>query len=332
MKEAHRLRPRRRGRGVLPAAAAGLAGLCFLGGWLLFQHFYGLLRHPAEAEEARPVSSAAPDIHAASPAPAAPQRVNLLLLGVDDRDDALRERTDVMLLVTLDAEARTIWLTSFLRDIYLNVPCCGYQRLNAANVYGGADGVTEALRSAFGVAVDNYAYVNFYSFIDAVDALGGVELPMTAEEARTVNLWTGDQNVAGVSHASLLPCADGVYQLDGAQALAYCRSRDIGADFGRTERQRRLLGAVWDKVKNSSLPNQTRLLERLLPEITTDLSERACLNLLLAAGQAVNYELVSQRVPADGTFTETVVDGMDVLSLDWEANRALLRDTVGAAA
>lgn len=98
---------------------------------------------------------------------------NILLLGSDSRLDDYTNRTDTMMLVSINKNTQQIVITSFLRDIYIYIPDWGYQRLNVANVAGGPSKVIQTIQQNFGIAIDNYAFVNFYSFMDVVDILGG---------------------------------------------------------------------------------------------------------------------------------------------------------------
>lgn len=244
-----------------------------------------------------------------APLPSDRDVYNLLLLGNDSRSDDTNERTDVILLVSVNRDTETITLVSFLRDIYLSIPGYYAHRLNTANVLGGPALTVETIENNFRIDIHGYAAVNFSAFVTIVDALGGVELSLSADEARVV----------GCGESA------GDYHLTGEQALAYCRIRSLDSDFGRTERQRKLLDALWQDAKDTSLPDAYSLMTELLPQITTDLSASDCLSLLTTAAQTGNYDLQSARIPADGTWSDTTVDGMAVLELDFEANTGYLQ-------
>ena len=235
---------------------------------------------------------------------------NLLLLGNDSRSDDTNERTDVMLLVSLNRDTETITLVSFLRDIYLPIPGYYAHRLNTANVLGGPTLTVETIEENFRIDIHGYAAVNFSAFVAIVDALGGVELSLSADEARVV----------GCGESA------GDYHLTGEQALAYCRIRSLDSDFGRTERQRKLLDALWQDAKGTSLSDAYSLMTELLPQITTDVSPAECLSLLATAARMDDYTLRSARIPADGTWTDASIDGMAVLQLDFQANAGYLQN------
>jgi len=259
---------------------------------------------------------------------------NILLLGNDSRADDTSGRTDTMILVSINKETKKIVLTSFMRDMYLYIPGHdGYQRLNAANVYGGVSMTEATIEQNFGIHIDRYAEVDFFTFINAVNSLGGVDVTLTDADIKEMNLkmqevnWymyhddshLYDHNISGGA---------GDYHLDGAQALAYCRMRYVDDDFGRTQRQRDVLGQLWGKTKSLSPVKTYLLMKNVLPQVTSDLKGGECLKLLSSMIQLKSYEIVSQRVPAKGTYSDKVIDGMDVLSVDLPQNIAILQDAI----
>lgn len=272
-----------------------------LGSVFLFRQLYTAMdiepQNPRPAEETEVLPSGR-DVY------------NLLLLGNDSRSDDTNERTDVMLLVSLNRDAKTITLVSFLRDIYLPIPGYYSHRLNTANVLGGPTLTVETIEENFHIDIHGYAAVNFSAFVSIIDTLGGVELSLSADEARVVGCGESAGN----------------YHLTGEQALSYCRIRSLDSDFGRTERQRKLLDALWQDAKDTSLSDAYSLMTELLPQITTDLSAAECLSLLATAARMDDYTLRSARIPADGTWSDASIDGMAVLELDFESNAGYLQE------
>lgn len=236
---------------------------------------------------------------------------NILLLGVDAQSNLL-ERTDAMILVSINKSTKEIYLTSFLRDIYLHIPDYGSQRLNAANVVGGPTRTMETIEQNFGISINNYAAVNFDTFSAVIDILGGVDIYLSAAEASTIGVGS----------------SEGSYHLDGKNALYYCRIRKLDSDFGRSGRQRKVLESLWTSLKDSSLSDATNLLYEVLPQVTTDLSQSDCLSLLAIATQILDYDLVSNYIPAEGTYQLSMVNGMSVIVVDMEENSAILKTTI----
>ncbi len=240
---------------------------------------------------------------------------NILLLGNDTRGTGMNERTDVMLLVSINTSTKQITMTSFLRDIYIYIPGYYSQRLNAANVFGGPGLTIDTIEQNFGISIDNYAQVNFIAFVDIIDTLGGVDVYLSAAEAQVV----------GCGYDA------GDYHLNGDQALAYCRIRYLDSDFGRTQRQQKVLTSLWTAVKDDlSLSTATSIMQTVLPQVTTDLSQADCLNLALIATQIGNYSLSTQQVPTSGTYYLTMINGMSVLRVDFDANKSMLLSSIYA--
>lgn len=258
---------------------------------------------------------------------------NILLLGNDTRGSGVGERTDAMVLVSINKDSKEITLTSFLRDVYVYIPGCGYNRLNAANVFGGPSLTLDTIEQNFGVPIDSYAEVNFFAFIDIIDILGGVDVELSNAEISEMNEKMQEVNwYTYYSDAYLyennISGGAGSYHLNGAQTLAYCRVRYADSDFGRTERQRIVLEQIWEKAKNMSITDATGILNQVLPQVTTNLSQSDCLSLIASAPQMLSYELSSACVPADNTYSLAMINGMSVLSVDMESNARLLQEQI----
>ena len=112
---------------------------------------------------------------------------NLLLVGVDTDDAALRGRSDTMLLASFNARTGEMRLISFMRDTYVKIPGKGHNKLNAAYAYGGAELLMETLETNFGVTVDGYLAVNYALMVELVDAIGGVEMTVSEDELPKLN-------------------------------------------------------------------------------------------------------------------------------------------------
>ena len=243
---------------IIGIALGSLVLLCAIGGVFVFRHYFGMLKKPEDVasepvtrEIIEPLSTPAPSEVPITPEPAPTPDPNdplavsdvysILLLGADARWNDYSTRTDTMMLVTINKTNKEIILTSFLRDTYIFIPDFGYQRLNVANVVGGPQRTIDTLTYNFGIVIDNFAFVNFFTFMDVVDAIGGIEIGLDDIDVQTINNWIWDDSLmVDYSRRQRLEyTSDGQYTLNGMQALAYCRSRDIGGDLRRAEQQRR---------------------------------------------------------------------------------------------
>ncbi|MCH5280510.1 MAG: LCP family protein [Lachnospiraceae bacterium] len=257
--------------------------------------------------------------------------VNVLLIGNDSRLAGDDGRSDAMILVSISDKTKTITMTSFLRDMYVEIPGHGGNRLNAAYSYGGPELLMQTIEENFDIPVHRYALVNFQAFANLVDAVGGVDLELTNDEVQYVNGYLMEYNqLEGRDLATdfLDPSLSGMIHLNGPQALAYSRNRYIGTDFGRTERQRKVLSAVFQKLPGTVLTNSGELTDGLFPNLTTNLRQGECYQLSLNAWKILGYDMVQQYVPIDGSYSNATIRGMAVLEVDMDANIRFLKSTI----
>lgn len=242
--------------------------------------------------------------------------VNILLIGQDRRPGESRARSDTMILCSFNKETKELTLTSFMRDMYVSIPGYSAHKINSSFAWGGSSLLNETLKQNFGIVIDGNFAVDFNSFTDVIDIVGGVDIYLTATEANYIN---GYKYSEGVNH------------LDGAATLAYARIRNIGnADFGRTQRQRNVINAVVKKCMTLSLSELNDLMEQVLPLLSTNMDKSTIMGyaaelLPMVAGLKINESL---RIPADGTFSYAWVSEMSVLKTDFEANRQLLQENI----
>lgn len=284
-----------------------IAALC--GGALLCGTYAGMQRSGAEVvEDPLPAETAA----VSSPAPTpAVEEFHILLLGADEPGADDPGRSDTMMVLSVAPMSRRVVLCSLMRDIYCPIPGYGSSRLNHAYMWGGTELLCETIEENFGIQTDGYVLVDFDGFRAAIDAIGGVELELEAEEAAYLSLEAG------------------IHRLDGAAALEYARERAVGnADYDRTARQRKLVKTLIERAETLSLGDLAALARELLPQVKTDLSYAQLLSLVLGVQEYRAYDLSLLRLPADGTMSDRVVDGMMVLDIDFEANRRLWQETV----
>lgn len=244
--------------------------------------------------------------------------VNILLIGQDRRPGEEKARSDSMIIATVNKEANSIKLTSLMRDMYVSIPGHGYNKINSAYALGGMELLDETVEENFLIEIDGCMEVDFTGFEKIIDKIGGVNIELNKDEAYYLSRTNGLHLTAGIN------------RLTGKTALEYARIRYVGNDdYERTERQRNLLKAIFDEVKDLNLTDLLKLADDILPLITTDLSNSQILE--LAAGimlMDVSY-IETYRIPADGKFTEATIRDMSVLLPDLPENRALLKEFIG---
>lgn len=242
---------------------------------------------------------------------------NILFIGSDGRGDVEGQRSDTMILFSIDSKNRQIKLTSFLRDSYLYVPLFEYNsKINASYSLGGAQATLDALEYNFEVDIDNYVMVDFEAFEMIVDLLGGITVDVTADEAEYMR---DEVKVPWVK--------EGKNDFNGFVALWYCRIRYLDDDFSRTARQRKVISAIIDKATKTDPFTLMNMVNEVVPNISTDLTRNELLGLgTNALLRYMRYDIVQHQIPADGTWYDDYVDGAYVLRMDVDENAALLQD------
>jgi LCP family protein required for cell wall assembly len=244
---------------------------------------------------------------------------NILLIGQDARPGEGRQRSDSMILCTINTEKKTLMMTSFLRDTYVDIPdfrdrTFEDNRLNACYAFGGVELLNNAMELNFGIEIDHNIEVDFTGFERIVNTLGGVYIYLTQAEANIV----GGGAIAGMN------------LLNGAQALTYSRIRSLDSDFGRTNRQRTVLLSMYDSIRRLNPDQISSLVNVLLTMVTTDMTNTDIVKYVVEFVPLLpDLQITTQHIPAVGTYTGAMVRGMSVLIPDLEANREILRETLG---
>ena len=251
-------------------------------------------------------------------AKAGEERIDILLIGLDRRPGLAGCRADTVILCSCDPGAGELELISFLRDLWLPIPGRGSDRLNAAYAYGGRELLKQTLEEDLEVEVDGCVEVDFSQFAAVVDALGGVRLLLREDEAARIRSVISGSEVTG-----------GMQLLTGEEALCYSRIRDLDpdGDQSRTRRQRTLLLGILDTWKTADLGEMLKVVRKILPMVSTDLSPLQITDwLFTAAPKRAGLTTGSLQIPAPGTARDETIRGMAVLVCDLEANRKILRE------
>ena len=219
------------------------------------------------------------------------QPLTILLLGVDRRsDESGPARSDSMILAGFRPDAGRASLLSIPRDLWVTIPGVGEQRINAAMVFGhdpanasSAPQLTvDTVEQAFRRPVDRYVVVDFQTFVRLVDALGGIEIDVP-EAIVDTEYPTPDYGVTTIRFDP------GPQVLDGEQALVYARTRHDDSDFGRSERQQQVIGAIATKLLDpATWLRAPQVVQVLRSGVQTDLTSADALSVLsmgLAVGQ-----------------------------------------------
>ena len=222
---------------------------------------------------------------------------NIALFGLDQRsaysDDSTR--SDVIMVLTVDNKHKKLKITSILRDSYVSIEGENsngvhvdyMDKINAAYAEGGYELAIRTLNRNFGLNIMDYVTIDFTDTAAIVDAFGGVEISLTAEEKWEINqnLWNLSQETEGlIKDSDFLADANGqvvdlagaeysdsVELLNGNQAVAYGRIRNIGYDYQRVERQQIVFKALMNRVTQLSFGEYPSLISQLMPYCETSL-------------------------------------------------------------
>lgn len=198
---------------------------------------------------------------------------NIALLGLDTKDeDFVNSRSDCIMVISINNDNKEVKIVSVYRDTYLNIEEYGLDKITHAHAYGGVPLALSTINQNLDLNITRYVTINFDSVINIVDAIGGVEITLTDGEA---------SQIPGVD-------GEGTYNLTGKQALAYGRIRIIDNDYARTERMRTVVIKVFEKAKTLSYSEIYRLIDELLPEITTNITQT---EILSYASKIIDYDV-----------------------------------------
>lgn len=272
---------------------------------------------------------------------------NIALFGVDSRNNDFSGQSDVIMILTVDNKHRKLKMTSILRDT--KVPIEGETltgeymnwdtKINAAYAYGGPELAIRTLNQNFGLGIENYVTINFANMAAIVDAFGGVDVELSAEEMRGINrnLWSLSQEVLdqidedkeeGTYEEKEYPVilredyfrnadgsldieggayAGGTYHLNGARAVAYGRIREVGNDYARVERQQTIFRLLLDRLLNMGITDYPGLIREMMPYCETSLGLEDIVGLTpILTG---DFSVESIRVP-DIAYETDLFDGM----------------------
>ncbi len=247
-----------------------------------------------------------------NPIPVVPGITNILLLGVDNRDsDEINERSDSMMILTIDTINNKIKLTSVQRDMLVYIPGrTAPNKINSANVYGGPALAMRVVNETFRLNIEKYVLVNMSNMESIIDLANGIDVSITDSEFVYVNYGISDANYRyPTSKQSPFITVSGMQHLDGRQAVAYARIRHVGSDYGRMARQRTVLQALFSAFKAADLVTKNNLLQEGVKLITTNMTADELMTIGLGAVPLIKGEIEQLQLPITGTFHSGYLNG-----------------------
>lgn len=241
--------------------------------------------------------------------------INILLVGLDSKD-ALKNggRSDSLILVSLNKKTEKISMCSFFRDSWCYMNVAGkdsYAKINSSYLYGGPDALIDTIERNFKIDIDHYVAVDFSSFRDIIDALGGITVEVQEYEANYINRTNPD------FHIEPGPAV----KLTGKQALVFARIRksDYDSDVSRTRRQRQVITSLIQSAKNASLSQLNNTLDALFAYVKTDLTKSQILSYgaqALTKGW-INYDISQFTLSDNDVFRTGYVGSSAVVFMDF---------------
>ncbi|WP_373598490.1 LCP family protein [Paraclostridium bifermentans] len=257
---------------------------------------------------------------------------NILLVGIDARNLHEKARSDSMMILTVDNKHKSLKLTSLARDTYVNIPGHGMEKLTHAYAYGGVNLLIETIESNFELDIQNYAIVNFFSFMDIVDTLGGVSVDVQKNELSELRKYTQecyDLNTNPNKGDLKFVESTGYQKLNGYQTLAYARIRYNDSAMERDHRQREIMQGLATGLQNLPVTKYPELVDTILPYVKTNMKPTEIIKLGASVLSIGNFDIKQLEFPIAEYSTGGIVgsDGW-VLQFDASKNLPILHDFI----
>lgn len=250
---------------------------------------------------------------------------NIALFGLDAREGESIEsgvRSDSMMIASINNETNEVKVVSIFRDTLLKQQDGTFDKANAAYSYGGPQEAIALLNRNLDLDIKNYMSVDFKALSDVIDALGGMELELTAEEVVHMNNYCVETSeVTGKDYERIEPEVAGSYHLNGVQATSYARIRaTAGGDYKRAERQRLVIEKIVEKAQKANLKTLDKIIDVVFPQVSTSFSSK---DLIGIAANALSYQLgETQGFPYSIADTDAVdgYEGSYVVPSDFDGD------------
>lgn len=251
---------------------------------------------------------------------------NVLLVGVDGIDfDEKYQRSDSMIIATLDSNKEKVKLTSLYRDTLVYIPGYGEEKMNLAFSLGGPELVMETIKYNFDVNIEKYIMINFAGFEAIIDQIGGVEIDVKEYQLHELNKYIGQATGGGDCPVEKA----GLQILNGKQALSYARIRKgVGDDYERTERQREVLFKVAEKLQKTDVIKYFSIANKMLDYLRTNIEIMDGLNMAYTISKFSNLETEQLSIPVQELCVDEEVNGNMALRMDRYENALILNDFI----
>ena len=236
---------------------------------------------------------------------------NILLIGTDERSKDERGRADAIMIATIDEKHRGIKITSIARDTYVDIPTKNRkEKINHAYSYGGASLLKETVESNFDIEISNYVRVNFNSFTEIIDALGGLELDVKKSELNELNKFIPECYEASSKKKPIKYIdEEGKQTLNGYQALSYARIRKNDSAIERDRRQREVMQSLMNEFSRMNLFEVPKVINAITKYVTTDMKPSEMLKYAQKVLKMGNFEIKQLEFPMAEYSNGGIIDG-----------------------
>ena len=248
---------------------------------------------------------------------------NILLMGLDGTNDKLPKRSDTMIILTIDKLNKSLKLTSLARDTLVKIPGRGEEKLTHAYAYGQEELLMQTINENFDLDIKDYAVVNFKSFIDIVDIIGGVDINVNEKEIHHLNEVI--KECYGVNHEDTKNIeyitSSGNHNLNGYQALAYARIRKLDTIYKRDERQRLILTNIAHKLSDVSISKYLQIAKSILRHIKVNIAFNKIIDLAFIAHELASYDISQLEFPISEYREEGRIGEKGTYVVKWDKNK-----------
>ncbi|CEP90487.1 cell envelope-like transcriptional attenuator domain-containing protein [[Clostridium] sordellii] len=248
--------------------------------------------------------------------------MNIALFGLDRRSKEEKSRADSIMVANINFETKTINLVSILRDTLVDIKGHGKDKLNHSYAYGGPELSMETINSNFDLDINKYVSVDFFSLAKVIDIIGGVDIDLKDYEANQIN-----QNLNEINSIEKLPKetdyiqGSGLKNLNGRQAVAYCRIRKEGnGDYERTQRQRNVLKAILLKYEKLDSGKRFEVGMEMMSKVNTNIPINDIKDLQNKILSDKDFTINQHMIPFEGSFETKIIDKKWVIDANMKEN------------
>lgn len=246
---------------------------------------------------------------------------NILLVGTDGEYIEKWNRSDSMMVVTIDSKNKDIRISSIARDTYVDIPGYSTEKLTHAYAYEGIDLLKEVFKVNFNLNIDKYIAVNFVSFMDIMDELGGVEVNVEEKDIKEINKYIdacyGYYKNKDEKDKEYIT-KSGVQRLNGYQALAFSRIRYTDSAFARDNRHREVAESVYKEFAQKGVETYKKCADIILNNTKTNISPIEMMNLAYTVLKINDKDIEQFQFPLEEYRNGHIINKQKGWVLEWD--------------